>query len=166
VKMPSNISLATLADLEFVAKRMRADEIEQHLAFTGAPEYDPSAMALQMANLGPIRYTLVDKDGYPLVTAGWYHVYPGVMQCWMMGTEEAWDTHWITITKGCRWLMEELFKLGTVKRLQMNSLASRTQAIEWYKSGLLMKPCGVVENYGANGEAVAFFAREVPDGNV
>jgi hypothetical protein len=161
---PSNIAIATLADLEFVSQRMRDDEIEQALAFSGAELFDPGMHALRLANFGPIRYTLVDGDGYPAVVAGWYQVTPGVWQCWMMGTAKAWTDHWQSITKGCRWLMEELEKLPGTKRLQLNALASRTEAIEWYERGLLMQPCGVVQNYGANGEAVAFFSREVKRG--
>lgn len=162
---PSNIATASLAAIEYVAHRMRADEIEQYLAFSGVKEFDPAEFALAQANNGPLRYALFDENGYPAVVAGWYHIYPGVMQCWMAGTEDAWANHWRSITKGCRWLMDELFALGTVQRLQLNALASREEAIRWYQDGLMMKPCGVVERYGARGETVAFFSREVPHGD-
>lgn len=161
---PSNITTATLADLEYVSQRMRDDEIEQALAFSGDSQFDAATHALRLANYGPIRYTLLDGDGYPACVAGWFQVTPGVWQCWMVGTMKAWETQWQSITKGCRWLMEELEKLPITKRLQLNALASRTDAIEWYERGLLLQPCGVVQNYGANGEAVAFFAREVKRG--
>ena len=161
---PGNIAIATLADIEHVVQRMRADEVEQYLAFTGHETFDPSWCALTFANYGPIRYVLYDDKGYPAVVAGWYHVYPGVLQCWMAATEDAWEHHWRSITKGCRWLIEELFKLPETRRLQMNALASRTEAIEWYEKSLLMQHTGTVEKYGANGEAAAFFAREVANG--
>ena len=161
---PSNITPATLADLEYVSQRMRDDEVAQAMAFSGDQVFDAAAHALRLANYGPIRYTLVDEDGYPACVAGWYQVTPGVWQCWMVGTAKAWEKQWQSITKGCRWLMEELEKLPITRRLQLNALASREEAIEWYERGLLMQPCGVVQNHGANGEAVAFFAREVKRG--
>jgi len=161
---PSNIALATLADIEYVVQRMRADEVEQYLAFTGDDVFDPGRCALTFANYGPIRYVLYDSHGFPAVVAGWYHVYPGVMQCWMAATDEAWDNHWRSITKGCRWLMDELCKLPTVRRLQLNALASRTQALNWYQESLQMQHTGTVEKYAAKGEAAAFFAREVSHG--
>ena len=60
--------------------------------------------------------------------------------------------------------MDHLFDKCMARRLQTSALASRTEAIDWYthKHGLKMEPCGVWDNYGRNGEAVAHFQRLAP----
>jgi hypothetical protein len=90
-------------------------------------------------------------------------VFPGVWQSWMVGTQAGWDNHWRSITKGCRWLADQLFDQGA-RRLQTSALASRTWAIDWYVKSLKMTPCGVWKRYGIHGEDVAMFERLHPGG--
>lgn len=153
-----------------VAIDMRADEIEQYLALTGAPEYDFQVAARGFINMpGPkvSLMTTVDaglqaiiaSDSPPIVycIGGYSEVIPGVWQSWMAGTDWGWRNRWRSITKASLWLREELFK-GGARRVQTTALASRVGAIEWYEKALHLKHEGTWAEYGVNGEDVACYS--------
>ena len=157
---PENLIACKPSHLLYLCDRMRDDEIEQHRAIVGGGEFNPDAAAIGlMAIPGAIKFTLVDDDSLPLAAGGWHEVFPGVWQSWMVGTQPAWEKHWRSITKGCRWVMDGLFQQAGARRLQTNALASRTQAIEWYERSLGMKREGTWRGFGINGEDVALFSR-------
>ena len=58
-----------------------------------------------------------------------------------------------------RWLADYVFAECGVRRLQVETLASREGACEWYERGLKMRPEGVKPSFGRNGESVACFSR-------
>jgi hypothetical protein len=157
---PSNLISCKPSHLLYLCDRMRADEREQHEAVVSGIPFDPDAAAVGMMKLlSGVSFTLVDDDSIPLVAGGWNEVFPGVWQSWMVGTEDAWKKHWRSITKGCRWLMDGLFREAGARRLQTNALASRAQAIEWYERSLGLVHEGTMRGYGINGEDVAMFSR-------
>lgn len=139
----------------FLCRVMRTDEREQLHAFFDMSEDEWPALFL--GKMGP-RYTVVDDKGVPQVAGGWETVSDGVMQSWMLCAEGAWDTHWRSITKASRWVMDQLLSHG-VRRLQTTALASREKACEWYVNGLLMRPEGVWRQYCRQGQDMACFAR-------
>ena len=146
------------AHIVLLCQDMRPDEIEQYVALTGAESYNPEVAARGFMNTGGVKFTLVDEHHDPLVAGGFEEIIPGVWQSWMVGNMDGWATHWRTITKGCRWVMDGLFEMGA-RRLQTTALASRTDAIRWYERGLGMQREGTWRNFGAKGEDVACFAR-------
>lgn len=156
---PSNLVACRPAHLVYLAHRMRADEIDQYLALTGAERYDPDVAVRGFINIpGPAKFTVVDRSGAPVVAGGFEEVIPGVWQSWMVGTDEGWAENWRSITKATRWLMDELLA-GGARRLQTTALANREAAIHWYTNGLGMHQEGRWKNYGRNGEDVVQFAR-------
>lgn len=162
---PSCMILCKAWHLIYLCERMRADEIEQYVALSGHDRYDPEAAMREFLNLPGHKFTVVEaRSGLPAAAGGYHEVFPGVWQSWMVGTQQGWDTSWRSLTKATRWVMDYLFDHGA-RRLQTNALASRTKAIEWYthRHGLQMRPCGVWEGYGRNGEAVAHFERLHPN---
>lgn len=157
IRPPSDLATPTLSMYEYVARNMRADEIEQYLALTGAPKYDFNEAALSFANAGGVKFALADKTGMPYCIGGYEPRGPHVWQSWMMGTDAGWNDHWRTITKGTLWLIQQLLD-GGANRLQTNCLASREAAMAWYTDSLKMQPEGIFREYGVNGEDVACFA--------
>jgi len=143
---------------QYLTERMRPDEIEQYIALTGAKEFDPEVAARGFMNIPGHKYTLIDDEGFPIVCGGYQEVQPGIWQSWMVGSMDGWGKYWRSITKASRWMMDGLMELGA-RRLQTNALASRTQAIEWYKRSLKMSYEGTWRRFGSNGEDVACFAR-------
>ncbi len=156
-RAPSNMVVTKPQDLFWLVDRMRPDEAEQLHAF-----YDMQGQAdvlrFFLNKTGPA-FTILDAKGIPVCAGGWESVTDGVMQSWMLGSMEAWDEHWRSITKGARWLMEELLYRRGIRRLQTNALASRAAACDWYVKGLRMEPEGVWRKFGRQGQDVACFAR-------
>jgi hypothetical protein len=162
---PANIIRCKLIHLHYLCARARDDERHQFAVLSDHEVYDPELAWAEFAALtlrGP-HFTALDDDNMPAAAGGYHLVRDGVWQSWMVGTDEGWDRHWRSITKGCRWLMDGLFD-GGARRLQTSALASRGEAIHWYIEGLKMTPCGVWAGYGRNGEAVAHFERLHPGG--
>ncbi|MFC4727149.1 hypothetical protein [Coralloluteibacterium thermophilus] len=147
-----------LLDLLHVCCQMREDEQQQYLAVTGLSHYDPDVAAAMFWNLPGVKAVLLDDENRALAIGGYQEVAAGVWQSWMVGSPEAWERHWRAITKGSIALMDLMFDEFGARRLQTNSIASRTRAIDWYVRGLKMRPEGVMRGYGANGEDVATFA--------
>ena len=158
-RCPSNLVPMRPQDVFYLCERMRADEQEQMRAFF---DLDAEQTPLFFLNKTGPRYTLIGDDGMPLACGGWEPVSDGVMQSWMIGCDEAWTTHWRSLTKASRWLMDALLSHG-IRRLQTNALASRTGACEWYERGLGMKPEGIWRQYGRQGQDVAAFSRVAGD---
>lgn len=157
MKPPSAMIECRNAHIVYVCERMRPDEIEQWVAFTGT-EWNPEIAAGVFINkLGP-KFTVLGPDNLPAAVGGFEEVLPGVWQSWMAGTPEGWATSWRAITKGCRWLMEALLA-GYARRLQTNALAHRVEAIEWYERSLGLVREGVMHALGAGGEDAIMFAR-------
>lgn len=158
-RCPANVVPLRPQDVFYLCERMRPDEREQMEAFF---DLEPDAIPLFFLNKGGPKYTLVDERGLPLVCGGWESVGEGVMQSWMVGCPEAWDTHWRSITKASRWIMDALLSHG-IWRLQTTALASRTDALEWYERGLKMQPEGIWRRFGRQGQDVACYARVAED---
>jgi len=168
MKTPSYIVPCSLWHLVYLCENMRADEIEQYLALTGAEKFDPAVAALGMGNMaaaGPA-FSVVVKDDQgrqlPISAGGYTEVIPGVWSSWMVGTQAGWDKHWRTITKATIWVIDFMFNDMGARRLQTNALASRNEACWWYEKSLKMLPEGVWARFGKNGEDVACFARTAP----
>lgn len=156
MRCPSNVIPMRPFDVLYLCERMREDEREQLAAFFDMPPEDWPGFFL--AKRGP-RFTVVDAQGMPLVAGGWESVSQGVMQSWMLGSEEAWRTHWRSITRAVRWSMDALLACEGIWRLQTNALASRTAACEWYVRGMRMRQEGIWHKFGRQQQDVACFAR-------
>lgn len=141
-----------------LAMNMRADEIEQYLAFTGEETFDFEEAARRFISFAGVKFTLMDEGGDPIICGGFYPVAPGVWRSWMAGTMEGWEKHWRRITKASRWLIEEMFKTAHARRLETSALASRIATLAWYEKSLGLVREGVWEDYAGEGRHVVGFA--------
>jgi len=111
-----------------------------------------------------VTFLIGGSDGLPAAAVGYHEVFPGVWQSWMVGTMDGWARNWRSITKGTRFLMDHLLDRCGARRLQLNALASRTAAIDWYVNGLKMRYDGRMPCYGIHGEDVVMYSRTIePD---
>ncbi len=81
----------------------------------------------------------------------------------MVGSADGWCRHWRSITRESRKVVKAMFATMGARRLQIQALASRTAAAEWYERGLGFRREGMLRGYGVNGEDVAMFARLAGD---
>lgn len=162
MKMPSNLVPCTLVHLIYLCQQMRADEIEQYLALTGADRFDPDVCAVGMFQLNGPRFTVVDENNMPIVSGGYSEVLPGVWNSWMVGTSAGWQKHWISITKATKWLVYFMFNNMGARRLETQGLTSRNDACWWYEKSLGMVYEGTRVGLGVNGEDVSFYGRVRP----
>lgn len=162
MKVPSNVVPCSLWHLLFLCERMRADEIEQYMAFTGAERFVPEIAAHGMFSLGGHRCTVVDEKNLPVVAGGYSEVIPGVWNTWMVGSQEGWDKHWRSITRACRWMQHFMFEEVGARRIETMALASRVDACHWYEKSLNMIYEGTRTGFGMGGEDVAFYGRVRP----
>lgn len=161
MKAPSNIVPCSMWHLLHLCENMRADEIEQYLALTGAERYNPEIAANGMFNMGGHRFTLVG-DRLPVVAGGYCEVIPGVWNSWMVGTDEGWEKHWRSITRASRWMIDFMFNEVGARRIETMALSSRTEACYWYERSLGMVYEGTRSGFGMGGEDVAFYGRKRP----
>jgi len=154
-RAPANLMPATNAQLMYLVERMRADEIAQYEAFFGA--FDPeTAAAFFIAKPAP-RVAIIDEEGFPVVAGGYEQIFPGVWSSWMLGTQQGWEKHWRTITKGSRWLIGQIMNSGA-RRVQTNVLTDRRKTCEWYMRGLGLSHEGDHPGFGLGGECVSDYA--------
>lgn len=154
---------ATLADFAFIAPQLRADEVEQFMAMTGAYVYDPDVAARTFSAITGPAWALVAGDGRPYLLGGFQQVRPGVANVWLMGTEAGWATHWRTITKTVKRVLRDMLE-GAFHRIELVVLASRIQTMGWY-SRLGFEREGVMKGWFANcSDAVAFSMTGVANG--
>lgn len=148
----------SLRQLMHLCEHARADEVEQYEALVSR-EWNPETAASDYYASRGVSLCLVDKaTGVPLAAAGWVPLHDGVWHGWMVGTDEAWTTHWQSITKACRKVMDRMLADGA-RRLQFSALASREKTCEWYARGLKMQREGEMKAYGFNGETAVLYAR-------
>lgn len=155
MKTPSNLVRCLPAHLAYLAERMREDEIEQFLAFTGYESYTPEAIIQEIDAMEGPKFTVLQADGYPAAAGGYFYVGEGVWQSWMLGTMEGWEKNWRSLTRATRWLMDALLSCGA-KQLQTFVIASRTHTMEWYARSLKMDCERLLR---INGFAAAKFVR-------
>lgn len=160
---PSSLIPCRNVHIAWVCDRLRADEIEQYEAFTGLVWNAEDGAASFIAKPGP-KFTILDADGMPAAVGGYEEVMRGVWQSWMCGTDAGWETCWRSITKGSRWVADQLLD-GAAHRLQTNCLASRAKTMEWYERGLGLKREGVMRKLGVRGEDAVMFSLTKEDRN-
>lgn len=161
VKAQLRLATPLVDDFCYLARRMRADEVDQFLALTGMDEFnsDVCARAAVLSN-GP-NWALLGPDDRPLFLGGFCPLRPGVYTAWAMGTPEAWTQHWHAITRVCRRAIRDLFASGA-HRVEVLSLASRTEACAWYRDGLGMRFEGTHLRASAFGQDLVTYAKVAP----
>lgn len=134
--MPSGLVPVKVEHLRYLAAHARPDEREQWEYFTGKG-YDPEDIfTFVVTRPGPSFAIVI--DGTPIAAGGYYYESPGVWSSWMLGTVDGWRTHWRTITKAVRWLMDGMFRIGALK-LETHVQPSRTRTCEWFERSLRMR---------------------------
>lgn len=157
IKVPAGLRQCTMLDLLRLCNSLRQEEIEQYLALSFAHEYDHEVVANGFYNRPGPKFT-IEVGGAPVCSGGYEEVAPGVWQSWMVGTDESWLKHGLSITRGSRWVMSRMFDSYGARRLQTNGLAERELACEWYERGLGLKAEGTWRAFGRNGEDVAAYS--------
>lgn len=152
----------TLLDLLVVCSKLPRDSIDQYEAFTGRTFFaeDVAAMHFQRP-----RSWVLTADNEPIAAGGYDQLRPGVYQDWLLATEAAFSpAHWKATSRRCKRVMDAMLRTDA-HRLQCVALASRVQAINWYRVlGLELE--GTLRGYGVNGEDALMFSRlRAPDGN-
>ena len=156
--IPRGVVPATNLHMQMMADRMRADEREHQLAFSGASEYDPEVAARAMMISDGIRIAYLDDEGMPIMVAGWCVERGQCWRGWMVNSDEGWRDHWRGITKVTRWFIRQMFDAGAT-RLQLTTLASRHEACDWYERGLGFELDGILRGAGAHGEDLVIYSR-------
>lgn len=169
MKTPSNIVPCRLWHLLYLCENMRVDEIEQYMALSGAESFSPEVAAAGFYNTGGPMFSLIGKDGLPVVAGGYFQVVPGVWNSWMVGTKDGWANYWRSITKASRWMMDFMFQDMGARRLETSAITSRAEACWWFVKSLGMAEEGIRVGFGQKGEDVAIYgklrpAEEVKDG--
>jgi hypothetical protein len=159
---PSNIMKALNWHMQYIAERMRPDEIQHWLAVSGAPSYDPEVAAAGFIATPGLKFSVLHTDGNPAIVGGFHEVSAGCWDGWMIGTLVGWEECWRSITKGSRWLIDELFASGA-RRVCISTIAERTEACMWYVDGLGLQWEGTHRRAGAHGEDIVFYSRITED---
>ncbi len=161
-RLPRNVVPCRPLHLVVLADCLREEEQQQFRAVLGGTTYNPDTAAHALVNMwsasAPYALTVLRADGTPAAAGGFEYVGQGIWQSWMVGTDAGWAEQWRAMTKATRWLMDRLFADGA-RRLQVNALADRHAAIEWFERSLGMLDDGVWGGHGANGEDIAHFSR-------
>lgn len=158
VRTKWRLERASLCDLIELCAQMRQDERDQYVALTGATGFDFERAANAMYNTPGHRFLLVSGSDERLAVGGFEDVRPGVWRSWLVGTPNAWEKHWRSITEASRYVAECLFEDGA-HRIEDYMLAERKDAGLWCKNGLGMQLDGIMPNYAADGRDVAVYSR-------
>lgn len=148
----------TLRELIAICARMREDEIQQWVALVDPEPFDFERAAHYCYSLPGVKFTVMGPNQEPLVAGGYFPMQNGVLRSWMVGTQDAWDAHWRSITEASRFVMDCLLDDGN-RRLETLALSSRVLTGKWYTKGLGMQVEGVMRCYGHNGEDVTVYSR-------
>lgn len=147
----------SLAALAFLCAHALPDEVAEYEAAHGML-WDADVVAAALFNRRGEKYLLVTDDGVPVVAGGFEPLCPGVFAGWMVGSPEGWGAFGWRITLGVRRLVESLFA-GGAHRLEVMTLASRTDTCRWYMKALRMRFEGAHRGRGAQGETMVTYAR-------
>ncbi len=134
--------------IRYLAENLVADDVRQFLSFSEGNTYSPEAVVDFVDTRSPhFRYCIIDPVTHlPAAAFGGYGTRPGVMQSWMLSSPEGWNHCWRAITKGTRWLMDQVLVRG-IDRIETFVLADREVTRRWYEKGLHMEldsiECGV-----------------------
>lgn len=156
------VTAPILEDWAWLARRMRPDEIAQHVAAWGDSEYDPNVAALRFATLAGPTFCFLGEDGLPVAAGGFLPLRAGVYEAWMVGTLERWESHGRALSRAVRRITDRMLAQPGVHRLQITALASRTQAHEWYERALGYRREAALARYCADGQDAIIFARTTP----
>lgn len=154
------LAVPMVEDFAYLARRMRPDEIDQFLAVSGLATFNADTAATVLIGAPGQKVVLLGPDNLPVVAGGFSPIAPGVVEAWMVGTMDGWAAHWRTITRGCRRLVDT--QLETVHRVQVCSLAGRTQAHAWYERGVGFAREGVLRRWGARGDDFVMHSKVRP----
>lgn len=151
------LSVPVCGDWVHLAHTMRPDEIAQFEAMT-ARAYDADQAAGAFIAAPGIKYALIGAEGRAFAAGCFEYVRPGVIETWGIGTLSAWTNHWRAITKVCRRQIDSFLANGA-HRVQIVSLASRTQAHVWYERGLGLKREGTLRKFFPDGSDAVMHAK-------
>ena len=147
----------TMLDLLMLCSEARPDEIEQYRELTGK-EWITDEVANDFYNRPGVKFALINGNT-PIVAGGFYMLIDGVWESWMVGTMNHWETHWRSITKWSRRVMDLMFSENGARRLQTCASAKRIKTCEWYTRGLKMHQEAILKGFGVTGGDMVIFAR-------
>ncbi len=146
----------TLLDFIKVVWAMPENERENFEALTGEKyNVDSIAVGNFMVN-GPKWVAKVDDE--PICVGGFAYQRSGVWRDFMINTPVAFEKHWFPLTRICRRAMNSMFISKQAHRLECITLASREQAMKWYRV-LGYNREATLNGYCANGADAVLFSR-------
>lgn len=127
--------------IRYLACNLVLDDVRQFLALSGRDRYDPEDVVRYIHRHArkDFRFTIVDPaTRLPAACGGYYFTRPHVMQSWMLSSPAGWRSCWRAITRGSRWIIDELMARG-IERCETFVLAERDDTRRWYEKGLGMQ---------------------------
>lgn len=149
----------TPAQWQYLATHCRDDERRQWCAVNGMDTYDWRAQARQLCQLRGAIAVVYQEDGAPAAAGGFYQdpVVDGVWRGFAVGTQWGWATDWRTMTKTVKTLIRGLME-SSAHRLELECLASRIGAQEWYLRSLGFQFEGRRRGFTAAGEDLYLYS--------
>lgn len=145
------------ADITFRKTKVEdLDLIDLHPVFDGDPHCVQTAKNYVRAP-NSIAYTLLSPTGQPIAVAGGFFLYGKVMEIWTIV-----DKSVIKIpkyySKAMKFLLEKMFSVLKVDRMQVHIKASEKWALSWAKF-LGFEKEGLLRKYGSEGVDYYLFAK-------
>jgi hypothetical protein len=143
--------------IQYLAERLRPDEMAEYAAFFDGEDFDADLVARGFMNLPGDKFCVFGQDGQPAVVGGGYKVRGGVYKLWMIGSTLGWSTEWKAITRAAAWFVGHLSKVAT--RIEVCTTADRTRACQWYERALGMHREATLMRAGSRGENLVIYAK-------
>lgn len=155
------VDTPTALDLAFLAQRMRGDEFRQFTGLTGIDrDVGDAAGRAAIGCRGPV-WCIYDGPA-PIMAGGFDPIRPGVFEVWGIGTPAGWHDHGAMISRTAARFCRRMLDTGRAHRLQIQALADRPQAHEWYRRALRMQHEATLSRAAADGGDLLIFARVRP----
>ncbi len=93
----------SLADITYLSHKMRQKDVESVIAFSRSSSLD--LWAADRFRHAFAAYTLIDKDGIPVVCSGFDELHPGVLNAWLVATPDIcrhWKEAWVGIKRAIK----------------------------------------------------------------
>lgn len=164
-RAPGHVSMdPTMGQLEYLAEHCRDDERVQACALNGWTHYDYRAHARDLVRRRGATVIGFDVDGMPVYAGGFVQdpIVAGVWRGWAVGTQAGWDRHWRMITKAAKTVVRGLME-STAHRLEIECVASRVAAQEWYLQALGFQYEGRRRGFTTSGEDLYLYSMTSAD---
>lgn len=148
---------SSLVDILVVSKALPKDEIEQILAFGGAP--DPERIAMTIMQSATWKWSLVvEETGEPLAVGGYVQTGPTIYRSFFLANPRLWDEFGADATEIVADTLGKIKEQFENVRLETYCLSTRRREVpEWYEKIGLTYDC-TLQGFGVNGEDALLYS--------